>query len=116
MKYSEQNIGFLRQWLNEDRITDPKKMISNEDIKHWLKPSEECKCIDRGNGASYYGDCPKHIKEYRISPSKPEEIGFIDLGLELPKENPLPERTLKLFCIIEKAINELTKAHNYDRR
>lgn len=25
-------IGFLRQWLNEDRITDPKKMVTNEDI------------------------------------------------------------------------------------
>lgn len=30
------NIGMLRQWLNEDRITDPKKMVENEDIKHWL--------------------------------------------------------------------------------
>jgi hypothetical protein len=30
------NIGMLRQWLNEDRITDPKKMVTNEDIKHWL--------------------------------------------------------------------------------
>ena len=33
---TELNIGFLRQWLNEDRITDPKKMISNEDLKYWL--------------------------------------------------------------------------------
>lgn len=32
----EQRIGMLRQWLNEDRITDPKRMITNEDIKHWL--------------------------------------------------------------------------------
>ena len=29
-------IGMLRQWLNEDRITDPKKMITNADIKFWL--------------------------------------------------------------------------------
>lgn len=29
-------INFLRQWLNEDRITDPKKMVTNEDILHWI--------------------------------------------------------------------------------
>ncbi len=32
----EQRIGMLRQWLNEDRIKEPDKMITNEDIKHWL--------------------------------------------------------------------------------
>ncbi len=31
-----ERIGMLRQWLNEDRITDPKKMITNKDIEHWL--------------------------------------------------------------------------------
>lgn len=30
------NIGALRQWLNEDRITDPKKMVTNEQIMNWL--------------------------------------------------------------------------------
>jgi hypothetical protein len=30
------NIGFLRQWLNEDRITEPKKMVTNEELKYWL--------------------------------------------------------------------------------
>lgn len=30
------NIGMLRQWLNEDRISDPEKMITNEDIASWL--------------------------------------------------------------------------------
>lgn len=29
-------IGFLRQWLNEDRISDPKKLVTNEDILHWI--------------------------------------------------------------------------------
>lgn len=29
-------IGFLRQWLNEDRITDPKRMVTNEQIEHML--------------------------------------------------------------------------------
>ena len=30
-------IGLLRQWLNEERITDPKKMVTNEDIASFLK-------------------------------------------------------------------------------
>ena len=29
-------ISFLRQWLNEDRITDPKKMVTNKDLEFWL--------------------------------------------------------------------------------
>lgn len=29
-------IGFVRQWLNEDRITDPKRMVTNEEIEHML--------------------------------------------------------------------------------
>lgn len=32
----EKNISFLRQWLNEDRITDPQKMVTNEDLEYWL--------------------------------------------------------------------------------
>lgn len=31
-------IGMLRQWLNEDKITDPEKMVTNEDIENWLTP------------------------------------------------------------------------------
>lgn len=38
---SEKRIGALRQWLNEDRITDPHKMITNEQIKMWLESSYE---------------------------------------------------------------------------
>jgi hypothetical protein len=33
---TDKNIGMLRQWLNEDRIDDFKKMITNDDIKFWL--------------------------------------------------------------------------------
>lgn len=35
------NIGMLRQWLNEDRITDNKKMVTNEQIKNWLINNKE---------------------------------------------------------------------------
>jgi len=36
----KENIGQLRQWLNEDRITDPKKMVTNEQIEYMLSTSE----------------------------------------------------------------------------
>lgn len=45
---AELKVGNLRQWLNEDRITDPNKMVTNEEIEHMLGLSEEkkevCKC------------------------------------------------------------------------
>ena len=31
---SERNIGFLRQWLNEDRKCEP--CVTNDEIKYWL--------------------------------------------------------------------------------
>lgn len=34
---TEVGIGMLRQWLNDDRITDPSKIVTNEDIKKFLK-------------------------------------------------------------------------------
>jgi len=37
MKTTELAISMLRQWLNEERITDSKKMVTNEEIKHWLE-------------------------------------------------------------------------------
>ena len=30
-------IGMLRQWLNENRIDDPKKFVTNKDLETWLK-------------------------------------------------------------------------------
>jgi hypothetical protein len=31
-----QRVSFLRQWLNEDRITDPKRMVTNEEILKFI--------------------------------------------------------------------------------
>ena len=31
------SINMLRQWLNEDRITDPNRMVTNQDIIRWLE-------------------------------------------------------------------------------
>lgn len=39
----KKNIGMMRQWLNEDRITDVKKMVSNEDLAYWLNLEEPSK-------------------------------------------------------------------------
>ena len=33
----EKSLGLMRQWLNEERITDPQKMVTNEDLKIWFK-------------------------------------------------------------------------------
>jgi len=33
MKTTELAIGMLRQWLNEERITDSKKMVTNAEIE-----------------------------------------------------------------------------------
>jgi len=30
-------IGMTRQWLNEYRITDPKKMVKNEELIYWFE-------------------------------------------------------------------------------
>ena len=35
------NINMLRQWLNEDRIDDPDKMVTNEQLLTWLEPSDK---------------------------------------------------------------------------
>ncbi len=32
----QKNIGMMRQWLNEDRITDGDKLVTNADLEHWL--------------------------------------------------------------------------------
>jgi len=34
---NKRNIGMLRQWLNEDRITDPNKMVTDKQLEFWLK-------------------------------------------------------------------------------
>lgn len=43
METTNRNISMLRQWLNEDRITDPEKMVTNEEIEYWLKITN-CTC------------------------------------------------------------------------
>ena len=34
---TEKQIGLMRQWLNEERITDPKKMVTDEELNYFLK-------------------------------------------------------------------------------
>ena len=71
-----QNVGMLRQWLNEDRITDPKKMVTNEMLLSWLSPtvttkeyppctdpalSEDCSgCTDPHSEGTHQGCTKQH--------------------------------------------------------
>jgi hypothetical protein len=32
----DRTIGMMRVWLNEDRITDPKKMVTTEELAFWI--------------------------------------------------------------------------------
>ena len=60
---SNKNISMLRQWLNEERITDPKKLVTNEEIEHWLnpkQPTDERGCPYKGCSAFHYWSCPIH--------------------------------------------------------
>ena len=36
------NVGLLRQWLNEDRIDDPDKMVTNEMLEKWQADESKC--------------------------------------------------------------------------
>lgn len=36
-KYFDYFLGQMRQWLNEERITDQDKMVSDEDLLKWFK-------------------------------------------------------------------------------
>jgi len=52
----ETRVGMLRQWLNDDRITDSSRMVTNEDIMVWLKndyvtpePSQQVQNVTQGD-------------------------------------------------------------------
>lgn len=36
---ARKNVGMLRQWLNEDRITLPENMVLDEEILSWFAPT-----------------------------------------------------------------------------
>jgi len=67
-------IGFLRQWLNEDRITDPDKMVTNAEIMNWLSQEE----------VKEYKDC-KYCGEKVIAPHE-YDYHFSCQALEITKE------------------------------
>ena len=43
-------IGMLRQWLNEERIKDGERFVTNEDIMYWLDliTKEEYQALSNG--------------------------------------------------------------------
>ena len=46
------NIPRMRQWLNEDRITDTKRLVDNEDLSFWLldMPLPDGESLPSGGG------------------------------------------------------------------
>jgi len=46
------NIPRMRQWLNEDRITDVKRLVDNEDLSFWLldMPLPDGESLPSGGG------------------------------------------------------------------
>jgi hypothetical protein len=36
VKEVRKRIGMLRQWLNENRLTEPHKMVTNEELNYFL--------------------------------------------------------------------------------
>ena len=60
-----ERISLLRQWLNEDRITDPKKMVTNEQILMWLgddTPPGVSQWMATGKKFSYWEYFEKEVK------------------------------------------------------
>lgn len=39
-EHLQQRVGMMRQWLNEDRIQDADRFVTNEMLLHWLKLDE----------------------------------------------------------------------------
>lgn len=79
----ETRVGMLRQWLNEDRITEPDRMVTNEQIMVWLKkedvtpePSQQVQNVTQGKSGcnprerEYTQSDQEHANRYR--PKKEE--------------------------------------------
>lgn len=104
----ETRVGMLRQWLNEDRITDSSRMVTNEQIMVWLKkedvtpePSQQVQNVTQGGSVCN----PK--KEEQSPPQEPYFVGgkvqklvsdnidelFEDAPPEKEEETPYEELT-----------------------
>jgi len=73
------NVGLLRQWLNEDRIDDPDKMVTNEMLEKWQADESECEHELCKTNRSVPCDMPKKIEkleEYDL-------LNFENLGFKI---------------------------------
>lgn len=71
LRKQAEKVGFLRQWLNEDRITDPRKMVTNEEIEFMLGLREYLPEKDKYSFISGKG-IPKIIEE-SVEPDSEKE-------------------------------------------
>lgn len=78
---TEQKIGFLRQWLNEDRITDSTSLVTNEQIKDMLGLNEATSLFENSPDSPKIGDIePIGDKEIVICSAVIAECGTVIRG------------------------------------
>lgn len=70
-------IGFLRQWLNEDRIDDPDKIVTNKQIEAMLFPEDQPNEKDESFHYSSVCNLPCHSSK-RAALELPEMIDTTD--------------------------------------
>lgn len=103
------NIGRLRQWLNEDRIKDGARFVTNEDLEHWLKvegqdtlegllielPKEINKCVfdlypeDDGKWRAWYEPMGEENPHYNLSCVADTPIAAVDALRDKLREEKL---------------------------
>jgi len=116
MKTNQTAIGMLRQWLNEDRIDDPKKMVTNEQIEMWLaldplKEEEgECRIKSCTGDSECLEHCPCDCHQEKETEYNPFEVteekvreaaekGAKDQNEKYGKETPkkLPSELIRMY-------------------
>jgi len=107
----EINISNLRQWLNEDKITDPKRMVTNEDLKHWLdfdftEPiiKEKIKAYNKGyigglNLRKDYNNIKPKILEKEYEKGRQNERKAWINGERCDNCGGLKEKSLSSWCL-----------------
>lgn len=101
-----ERIGFLRQWLNEDRITDPKKMVTDEQLEMWLESQDEGSELQESSGEweeklikEFMGKCGAWFDDFH--PSNKKLIGEYLLEVICRERGRMIEEMVRLSDEIE---------------
>lgn len=103
----ETRVGMLRQWLNEDRITEPDRMVTNEQIMVWLKkedvtpePSQQVQNVTQGKSGcnprerEYTQSDQEHANRYR---PKKEETPFMINGVPTDEYRKIQQGAVEAY-------------------